>query len=87
MFVILDGSIDFSDLIKGKSSVEDGFEVKGVEFDGAVVVLYCFLEVLLLAGLPSIGMKDVGLLQSILTGDVMLRETSIIEGAIFISSD
>lgn len=62
MFVILNGSVDLSDLVEGESSVEDGFEVKGVEFDGAVVVLNGLFEVLLLAGLPSVGMQDVGLL-------------------------
>ena len=53
--------------------------MEGVEFDSTIVVLNSLLEVLLLAGLPAIRVQDVSLLQSILAGNVMLRETSIIE--------
>ena len=79
MFVVLDGSVDLSDFVEGEPSVEDGFEVEGVELDSTIVVLNSLLEVLLLAGLPAIRVQDVSLLQSILAGNVMLRETSIIE--------
>ena len=79
MFVVLDGSVDLSDFVKGKPSIKDGFEVEGVDLDSTVIVLNRLLEVLFLAGLPAIRVQDVSLLQSILAGNVMLRETSIIE--------
>lgn len=87
MLVVLDGSVYFSDFIESEASVEDGFEVKRVELDCAVVIFYCLFEVLLLAGLPSIGVQDIGLFQGVLSGDILLREASIIEGTILIGPD
>lgn len=86
MFVVFDGFIDFSNLVKCESSVEDGFEVQRIELNCAVIVLNSLFEVLFLAGLPAVGMQDVCLFQSIFSGNILLGETSIIKRAIFISA-
>jgi len=86
LFVVFDGSVYFSDFVKSKAAVEDGFEVQRVEFNCFVVVLDSLLELLLFASLPPMGVKDVSLPQRVVFGKFRLRENDVTERYVFIVS-
>ena len=59
MTIVADGPVHIAQLIEGKTAIEDGFEVGGVQLNSAVVVFDRLPKVLPLAGLPPVGMQEV----------------------------
>jgi hypothetical protein len=83
--VIFDSPFDLADFIESESSVENGLEVAGIKLDSAIIVLDGLAEILLLTSLPPVGVQNVGLLQRVLSTDVLLQEAGVVERTILAS--